>query len=102
MLKTNLTIVSNKSCKTFSKKCTEHAQNKRLFPLNVHQNMEKRNKEKFKVNFAYTAAYKNSAIPYCQRLLNQLEEERREGERRAGGSRRGEEEEEEERDEEEL
>ena len=29
-----------------------------------------RDREKFKVNFARTQQYQNSAIPYCQRLLN--------------------------------
>ena len=46
-----------------------------------------RQREPFKVNFAYTETYKNSAIPYCQRLLNELEEEKRRDEiRRRKGS----------------
>ena len=69
-------------CITFSKKCLQHSTNKRFFPENLNPVIDIRNKERFKVNFAYTAAYKNSAIPYCQRLLNQLEERRREEEKR--------------------
>ena len=87
-----LAIRRTQRCIKFSKKCSEHAINKRFFPENVQQIIEVRNKEKFKVNFAHTAKYKNSAIPYCQRLLNQLEEERREEERRGRERRRGEEE----------
>ena len=49
----------------------------------------RQSREKFKVNFAYTNAYKNRAIPYCQRLLNQRGEMRRreekEGSERGGG-----------------
>ena len=46
--------------------------------------MQVRSCEKFKVNFAHTNTYRDSTIPYCQRLLNRLdekkEEERREEE----------------------
>ena len=52
-------------CLEFSLKCASHDRNNRLFPLNpVGQ------KEKFLVNFARTETYRQSAIPYCQRLLN--------------------------------
>jgi len=47
----------------------KHPQNQRMFP-----------KEPFAVNFARTEAYRRSAIPYCQRLLN---------DRLAGGSEDG-------------
>ena len=87
-----LAIRRTQRCIKFSKKCSEHTINKRFFPQNVQQIIEVWNKEKFKVNFAHMAKYKNSAIPYCQRLLNQLEEERREEERRGRERRRGEEE----------
>ena len=30
-----------------------------------------RNTEQFQVNFAHTSSYQNSAVPYCQRLLNE-------------------------------
>ena len=65
-------------CIQFSKKCLRHDTNKRLFPLNEPSEApEIRRWEKYKVNFAYTMTYKNSAVPYCQRAVNQLEEEER-------------------------
>ena len=55
----------------FAKKCTKHLKNRRMFPLNSHQQgCDIRNPEKYKVNFARTKAYQFSPIPYCQRLLN--------------------------------
>ena len=61
-----------KRCLDFALKCTKHPINKRLFPLNQNQaeNNKVRSREKYDVTFARTGAYKNSAIPYCQRLLN--------------------------------
>ena len=43
-----------------------------MFPRNSNLNLtlEAREREPFKVNFGRTNAYKNSAIPFCQRLLN--------------------------------
>ena len=32
--------------------------------------LDLRNTEKYAVNFARTENYQNSAVPYCQRLLN--------------------------------
>ena len=61
-----------KRCLDFSIKCIKHSQNSRFFPLNpCLENQSKiRDREYFNVNFAHTEDYKNSAIPYCQRLLN--------------------------------
>ena len=45
-----------------------------MFPLNqefVQNPNYLRNIEKFQINFAHTANYQNSAVPYCQRLLNE-------------------------------
>ena len=73
----------NKRCLSFSIKATKHPQMKDLFPLNDQTTHNVRKHEKFKVNHAYNNFYRNSAIPYCQRLLNQHsltlggEEERR-------------------------
>ena len=66
-------------CISFARKCIKHPLNKRIFPENISSEsaVTMRQREPFKVNFAYTETYKNSAIPYCQRLLNELEEERR-------------------------
>ena len=69
-------------CKKFSLKCIKHESNKRFFPLNQNDAAQIRTREKFVVNFARTNAYKNSTIPYCQRLLNQLTHEEEEEERR--------------------
>ena len=37
---------------------------------------EVRDREEFKVNFARTKQYQDSAIPYCQKLLNEHARER--------------------------
>ena len=42
-----------------------------MFPLNPDALHDLRHPEKYKVNFAHTEHYKNSAVPYCQRLLNE-------------------------------
>ena len=42
-----------------------------MFPLNPDALYDLRNTDKFQVNFAHTENYKKSAVPYCQRLLNQ-------------------------------
>ena len=58
-------------CLDFALKCLKHPRNQKLFPVNQNNNNhDVRQHEKFKVNFARTSAYKNSALPYCQRLLN--------------------------------
>ena len=60
-----------KRCLDFSLKCLKHPRNNRLFPLNpATGNHYVRSKEIFEVNWARTDDYKNSTIPYCQRLLN--------------------------------
>ena len=59
-------------CLDFSIKCLQHPRNKRLFPLNHKVNTHNlRIPEPYVVNFARTSSYKNSTIPYCQRLLNE-------------------------------
>ena len=55
----------------FSKKRVQHPWNMRLYP--IHENnpiYNVRQKKVFKVKFARTTMYKNSTIPFCQRLLN--------------------------------
>ena len=60
-----------KRCLDFARKCVLHPINKRLFPLNPESSDHfLRRREIFKVNFASTSSYKKSAIPFCQRLLN--------------------------------
>ena len=60
-------------CLDFSLKCIDHHQNKRFFPKNPNlgNGSDVRDREEFTVNFARTKQYRESAIPYCQRLLNQ-------------------------------
>ena len=57
-------------CLKFSLQCLEHPINKEMFPLNQSNIHNVRYREPFTVNFAYTEDYRNSAIPYCQRMLN--------------------------------
>ena len=60
-----------KRCLDFAIKCVKHPKLKRLFPSNPEKSdLKLRKREIFKVNFAHTTSYKKSAIPYCQRLLN--------------------------------
>ena len=54
-------------CLKFAKKCVVHDKAKELFPLNT----EKRNKDKFKVQFASTGRLMKSSIPQLQRMLNE-------------------------------
>ena len=45
-----------------------------MFPENIKSHkMDTRVKEKFKVDFAHTQRFKNSAIIYMQNLLNENE-----------------------------
>ena len=97
-------------CLNFSLKTAKHPQQKRLFPLNQENTHNIRKPEKYQVNHAHNEFYRNSAVPYCQRLLNQYHkaqvatsdaasrrkvgEEEEEGMRRGGGERGGEEKEE--------
>ena len=70
-----LTLLSERRqdrCLDFARKCLKHEKNSRLFPLKSEElnKHDIRNKEPFEVNFASGNAYKISAIPFCQRLLN--------------------------------
>ena len=56
-------------CLDFAKKSTKHTRNRRLFPLNKNLAVA-RTSAKYQVNFARTNTYRDSTIPYCQRLLN--------------------------------
>ena len=60
-----------KRCLDFSLKCVKHQKNSRLFPLNNNAGIfNGRHCETFSVNFASTSTYRDSTIPFCQRLLN--------------------------------
>jgi hypothetical protein len=61
-------------CLDFARKCVKHPRNSRLFPLKeqpdkIQPNLRKT--DKFEVNFAGGSTYQKSAIPFCQRLLNE-------------------------------
>ena len=55
-----------------------------MFPLSLEDPYNLREAEKYQVNFSRTENYKNSAVPFCQRLLNEdyRQEEQRKKERR--------------------
>ena len=58
-------------------KAVQHNQNKQNFPLKeVESLLLLRKREKFHVNFARTEAYKQSAVPSIQRMLNAHDEGR--------------------------
>ena len=56
----------NKHMLKFSIKCTQDTHNHKMFPKNENV----RGKDTFHVNFARTSQYLHSAVPQCQRLLN--------------------------------
>ena len=60
-----------KRCLDFALKSVKHPRNKKIFPLNTRTNGHTfTTRETFIVNWARTQTYKDSTIPYCQRLLN--------------------------------
>ena len=60
-----------KRCLSFAQKCIKHPLHRRLFPLNKSNCHNKHNsRELFEVNFGRTTTYKESTIPYLQRILN--------------------------------
>ena len=58
-------------CLNFAIRCVKHPRNSRLFPYKENTlEQDIRKGEIFKVNFARTADYQTSTIPFCQTLLN--------------------------------
>ena len=58
-------------CVKFAKNTTEHKKLKSMFPKNENNAaMQTRDKEEYKTNMANTERYKNSSIPFMQRILN--------------------------------
>ena len=60
-------------CLSFGLRCLKHKKHKSMFPLNdeeITSTHDVRHRNKFKVNFARTSTYKNSAIPFIQTKLN--------------------------------
>ena len=58
-------------CLAFAKSSLKYPVGAMMFPQNQEHDQDIRNPECFKVNFAHTESYRKSAVPYCQRLLNQ-------------------------------
>ena len=73
-----LSLRRKNRCLTFAKRCCKNSISSEMFPLNPEHQHDVRNSEKYIVNFAHTESYKNSAVPYCQRLLNQDYQEQEE------------------------
>ena len=67
---TELSTRRKNRCLAFAKSSLKYPVGERLFPPNQHHDQNVRSREKYKVNFAHTEGYRNSAVPYCQRLLN--------------------------------
>ena len=61
----------HKRCLNFSLECLKYPKTAKLFPLRPTNETNVRDPEVFSVNFAKTSTYKKSAIPFCQRLLNE-------------------------------
>ena len=59
-----------KRCLDFPLKCIKHPKNQRIFQKNAGYNHHVRASELFTFNFASTSTYRDSAVPFCQRLLN--------------------------------
>ena len=79
----SLQVRRKKQCLKFAKDCLKNEKMKKLFPLNAQKSdMKIRFKETFKVNKAHTERYRQSAIPYMQRLLNEDERIKSEAKKR--------------------
>ena len=59
-----------KRCLDFSLKCLDHPKMSKKFPKNPNFCESLRFSEMFTVYLANTTSYQQSAIPFCQRLLN--------------------------------
>ena len=64
-------------CENFALQTTKHERLYTMFPKNEKEyNTILRNPEYFKLNMVLTERYKNSSIPYMQRLLNNIHKEK--------------------------
>ena len=64
-----------KLCLKFAEKCTKNEKVKHWFPLTNSRNIKTRNHEKYQTFKALTKRWKNSALPYMRRLLNNEEKQ---------------------------
>ena len=61
-----------KRCLKFSLKSMKHSRMKSFFPINTRKHGQSQSaKEYMEVNWARTETYRISAIPFCQRLVNE-------------------------------
>ena len=65
-----LSVRRQRKCLSYGLKSVKHPTNARMFPINQVNEHNIRDKEFYKVNFARTERYKQSAIPSIQRMLN--------------------------------
>ena len=71
-----------KRCLDFAQKCLKNQNTSRLFPREIIQDSDQhyiRDRDKFEVHFANGDTYETSAIPFCQRLLNEHHRKKRFG-----------------------
>ena len=60
----------NSLCLKFAKKCLKHEKARHLFPLNISDDKNTRDREMYNVQHARTSRLKDSALPQMQRMLN--------------------------------
>ena len=70
LMLSKLSVRREKLCVKFAKNCAKNELTADLFPLNP-AGANTRSKEKYHVNHANTDRYKDSPVPYLQRLLNE-------------------------------
>ena len=58
-------------CLEFAKRCVKNPLTQHMIPKNPEGDYNIRNPERYVVNAAHTESYRNSAVPYYQRLLNE-------------------------------
>ena len=69
---------SDKLCLKFEKKCLNNEKVKHMFTKKINNHLiKKKNIKKYKVNFARTKRYNNSAIPFVVELLNKEDQEKK-------------------------
>ena len=81
-----LSVRREDRCLAFAKHFLKNPQVAKMFPQNTSGSLDLRNTERYVVNKARTENYRKSAVPYCQRLLNQ--EHKQQEERRSTAERR--------------
>ena len=65
-----LVVRREERCLKFALKCLLHPRHASMFPINTENERDTRWREHFKVIKARTSSYRDSTIPYLQRMLN--------------------------------